>query len=303
MAEKKIILDWGHGGDDPGACAVHMFRNTYPDGYLGLERLPNGMMRVREAEIVAAVGGILKDQLEKTPGMEVVLTRQGREYVSLADRIGIITREKPDAVLSIHANAGGGSGTEAWYQEGDESSKEFALTIMRGFAQWGWLPNRGIKAGSIRTRTNWYTFGSILNDVLLEIAFVDNPEDAAKMLADVFEIAKLLSDTIVEYLKPAVRGSSLPEGPGNLAEFSNTIIAERSQRDGIVGSLSTQVSVLEQRLISQAASYDGIIGDALHQKDVANTLKKHIEAWAWQNGMKDETMAQIQKDVKAELNG
>ena len=79
----RIVLDAGHGGHDPGARA-------------------NGLA---EAELVLDVTLRLRALLEKQPGIEVTLTRDGDQFIPLEERTAIANRQGADLFLSIHANA------------------------------------------------------------------------------------------------------------------------------------------------------------------------------------------------------
>ncbi|HEX5141964.1 MAG TPA: N-acetylmuramoyl-L-alanine amidase, partial [Dehalococcoidia bacterium] len=83
LGAARIVIDPGHGGYDPGAQAG------------GLD----------EASLVLDVALRLERLLLDTPGVEVVLTRRGSEYVSLEERTAIANRANADLFLSIHANA------------------------------------------------------------------------------------------------------------------------------------------------------------------------------------------------------
>jgi N-acetylmuramoyl-L-alanine amidase len=83
LGVSRIVLDAGHGGRDPGARA-------------------NGL---NEAELVLDVTLRLRALLEKQPGIEVTLTREGDVYIPLEERTAIANRTGADLFLSIHANA------------------------------------------------------------------------------------------------------------------------------------------------------------------------------------------------------
>lgn len=83
LGAARIVIDPGHGGHDPGAQAG------------GLD----------EASLVLDIALRLERLLLDTPGVEVVLTRRGSEYVSLEERTAIANRANADLFLSIHANA------------------------------------------------------------------------------------------------------------------------------------------------------------------------------------------------------
>jgi N-acetylmuramoyl-L-alanine amidase len=81
-AIKRIVLDPGHGGQDPGAL---------------------GRRGTREKVVVIDVARRLKKKLEKQ-GFEVILARDSDRFVSLADRSKCGNGRKADLFVSIHAN-------------------------------------------------------------------------------------------------------------------------------------------------------------------------------------------------------
>jgi N-acetylmuramoyl-L-alanine amidase len=83
LGVSRIVLDPGHGGHDPGVRG-------------------NGLS---EAELVLDVTHRLKKLLEKTPGIDVVMTRETDVFIPLEQRTAIANREGADLFLSIHANA------------------------------------------------------------------------------------------------------------------------------------------------------------------------------------------------------
>jgi N-acetylmuramoyl-L-alanine amidase len=80
---RRIVLDAGHGGKDPGAIGV------------------NGL---REAGVVLAIAHEVEQQLTER-GFEVILTRAGDTFLQLGDRTDIANKHDADLFLSIHANA------------------------------------------------------------------------------------------------------------------------------------------------------------------------------------------------------
>jgi N-acetylmuramoyl-L-alanine amidase len=107
---KKIVLDPGHGGKDPGAIGV--------DG-------------VAEKDIVLKVAKKLAAKLRKDLGVQVVLTRKDDRFVSLEDRTGLANAEDADLFISLHMNAsssGEARGVETYYLDNttDEASMRLA---------------------------------------------------------------------------------------------------------------------------------------------------------------------------------
>lgn len=79
----QIVIDPGHGGKDPGARSR-----------TGLE----------EKSVVLDIGKRLKEDLKKE-GIDVIMTRDRDEFISLKGRTEIASRSKADLFVSIHANS------------------------------------------------------------------------------------------------------------------------------------------------------------------------------------------------------
>lgn len=80
---RRIVIDAGHGGKDPGAL---------------------GPEQAREASVVLAISRALRDELQSR-GFEVVMTRDRDVFLTLEARTDVANRRDADLFLSIHANA------------------------------------------------------------------------------------------------------------------------------------------------------------------------------------------------------
>ncbi len=80
---KRIVIDAGHGGNDPGAI---------------------GKSGLREKDVVLDIARRLAGIL-KSSGAEVVMTRSSDRFISLESRVDIANNYKADLFVSIHANA------------------------------------------------------------------------------------------------------------------------------------------------------------------------------------------------------
>lgn len=80
---KKVIIDAGHGGKDPGTI-----------GKSGLE----------EKKVTLDISKRVRKILKRN-GLQVVMTRKKDEFVSLKNRTEISSRERADLFISIHANS------------------------------------------------------------------------------------------------------------------------------------------------------------------------------------------------------
>lgn len=107
-ALRKIVIDPGHGGKDPGAIGV--------DG-------------IAEKDIVLGVARRLADKLNAL-GIDVVLTRKDDRFIPLEERTAIANAESADLFISLHVNASPNPearGVETYYL--DNTTDEAALRM------------------------------------------------------------------------------------------------------------------------------------------------------------------------------
>jgi N-acetylmuramoyl-L-alanine amidase len=93
---KKVVIDAGHGGYDPGAISSS---------------------GIKEKKVTLDIAKRLKNVLE-SKGINVILTRSSDDYISLNRRAQISNRSGADLFISIHVNANKSSqpyGFETYY--------------------------------------------------------------------------------------------------------------------------------------------------------------------------------------------
>lgn len=78
-----VVIDAGHGGEDPGAA---------------------GRGGIIEKRITLAVAKELERQLSETGRYRAILTRSTDKYIKLRERVAIAKRAKADLFISIHAD-------------------------------------------------------------------------------------------------------------------------------------------------------------------------------------------------------
>lgn len=81
---RRVVIDAGHGGSDPGAIG------------------PSGL---REKDVTLAIGKAVAPLVAKELGAEVRLTRASDTFVSLEERAAAANAFEADVFLSIHCNA------------------------------------------------------------------------------------------------------------------------------------------------------------------------------------------------------
>lgn len=79
-----VVLDAGHGGEDPGAI---------------------GARGSREKDITLSIAKKLKAQIDREPNMRAVLTRDGDFFLPLNSRVQKARKVQADLFVSIHADA------------------------------------------------------------------------------------------------------------------------------------------------------------------------------------------------------
>lgn len=94
---RRIVIDPGHGGHDPGAVS------------------PTG---TREKDIVLQIGLNLAQKIREELGIDAVMTRSTDVFIELQERTAIANKVGADLFVSIHANASlnrGANGIETYY--------------------------------------------------------------------------------------------------------------------------------------------------------------------------------------------
>ena len=79
-----IMIDPGHGGEDPGA---------------------HGKYKTREKDIVLKIGRRLKALIDKEPHMKAYMTRNEDVFIPLRVRVAKARKQRADLFVSIHADA------------------------------------------------------------------------------------------------------------------------------------------------------------------------------------------------------
>ena len=162
---KRIVIDPGHGGWDPGAV-----------GYSGVE----------EKEVVLQMGKKLKDLLVQR-GYDVLLTRNRDVFVPLYERARLANKWSADLFISIHANFNYNpriDGT-ATYAHWNSRQKTWALAWYVQDEMVSRIKRRdnGLKAANfvVLRQTN-------MPAILVETAFLSNPKEERLLVKESFQL-------------------------------------------------------------------------------------------------------------------
>ncbi|MBS4024893.1 MAG: N-acetylmuramoyl-L-alanine amidase [Clostridia bacterium] len=155
---KLVVIDPGHGGNDPGAIGVH---------------------GIQEKHVTLAISLELGSMLAKQ-GFKVAYTRTKDVSVTLAQRVTQIDQLKPALAVSVHCNSFWlplANGIETFYHGKKPAGKPLAEQIQGSLIKaFNWT-NRGVKTG------NFYVLREprLQEIVMPEVGFLSNPTEGGAM--------------------------------------------------------------------------------------------------------------------------
>ena len=193
----KICIDPGHGGHDSGAVG--------PAGTL-------------EKDVVLTVAAKLSYFI--TPRHNVFLTHSTDVFRTLRGRAHFANDNNCDLFLSIHANAGGGRGFEAFTSRGQSNSDAWATKFLNDYHED--FPNRpyrkDLQDGDPDKEASFTVLvATSMPAVLFEIGFIDHVEEEQWMVNNTVSIARALA-------KPLVPQTELsPPPPVNDARIDHAV--------------------------------------------------------------------------------
>ena len=202
---RRIVVDAGHGGKDPGAIG------------------PGGTY---EKHVTLALAKRLKKKLEAELGCEVILTRDRDVFLPLEERTAIANKVGADLFISLHANATESHkpyGIETYYLNFSKNDKAAALAarengttlkqvsdlelilfdlmanakinessrlaaeIQKGLVaglsrSYGQIKDLGVRQGPF-----YVLLGATMPSVLIETAFLSNPREEKRLISGTYQ--------------------------------------------------------------------------------------------------------------------
>ena len=174
---RKVFIDPGHGGKDPGAIG-------------------NGM---NEKDIVLEISKMVGNILTQK-GVTVAYSRKDDTYLELSDRANMANNWNASLFVSIHTNAYGSSdayGTECYtYPTAYASNKQLSKNVALALSNKLGLFNRGHKEADFAVLRE-----TTMPAILVETAFITNANDADKLRNRKLEFATEIANEILTYLE------------------------------------------------------------------------------------------------------
>lgn len=178
---KRLVIDLGHGGSDPGAV---------------------GQNKTHEADIVLAIGKILNELL-KSYDLDFKFTRLSDRHISLNERAKIANDFKADYFLSIHINSSKNKsirGVEVWqYSNENDKLNKFSSGVCEDISKIFNIKNRGVKLSkelSVLKNTK-------MPASLIEVDFISNidAEQDLKVSDNIKVIALAIRNNLIKLLE------------------------------------------------------------------------------------------------------
>jgi len=176
-----VVVDPGHGGQDPGAI---------------------GIGGLREKDVILPIALEVARLLERQ-GVNAVLTRADDRFVDLAPRVALAEAARATLFVSIHANAISLSrpdvnGLETYYAPGSSSGARLAQTIHSSILRTVRVRDRGVR------QARFYVLRKTsMPATLVEVGFVTGREDAANLRSVIYrgQLAQAIAEGILRYVQ------------------------------------------------------------------------------------------------------
>lgn len=155
-----IVIDPGHGGEDPGSIGPH---------------------RNYEKNATLSIGKKLARSLNAVPGIHTRLTRAGDYYVTLDKRVAIARKNNADLLISVHADAFTSPqprGASVFVLNTRRANTEIARWVENKERQSELLGGTGVAfSGAIQDKN--------VNQTLLDLQFSHSQKEGYKLATDV----------------------------------------------------------------------------------------------------------------------
>jgi N-acetylmuramoyl-L-alanine amidase len=203
-SETVIVLDAGHGGNDPGAVRGD----------------------VQEKEVTMAITAKLKKVLEGK-GARIVMTRSDDTFVSLEDRAKITNTVMPNLFLSVHINSLESTsniyGIETYFQT--DQSRPLANRVHQSLVSGLSAPDRNVR------KARFYVINHTpVPAILAEVGYITNKAERDRLISSDYQqkVASALARGVMLYLQD-VKSQSDFANNANSAVSSTSAVGKSSK--------------------------------------------------------------------------
>ncbi|MFS2004784.1 N-acetylmuramoyl-L-alanine amidase [Duganella sp. CT11-25] len=180
-----VVLDPGHGGEDPGA---------------------SGKNGSREKDIVLSIAKRLKARIEEYPNMRVMLTRDGDYFVPLGTRVEKARKVQADLFVSIHA--------DAFVQPSARGSSVFVLSEKGASSTAArWLADKENLAdtiGGVNVKSHDKQLASVLFDLSTTAQINDSMKLGSSVLGEIGGINRLHKGSVEQAGFAVLKAPDIP---------------------------------------------------------------------------------------------
>ncbi|MDR0883037.1 MAG: N-acetylmuramoyl-L-alanine amidase [Oscillospiraceae bacterium] len=182
----RIAVIAGHGGNTGAHVGADLSTAIWEDA--------------KNLEIALAANEELRAR-----GYDTKMNRTNNAISTKEEKLKMFKEYKPDVLLEFHHNISGtgkAEGLEVWYDSGNAKGQKLAELLAPRLAASVGLKNRGAKGDDYAPQGSFYIVGSFPVALLIECAFLDNPNDLTKLntAAKRTKFAKAAADVVDEYL-------------------------------------------------------------------------------------------------------
>lgn len=193
-SEVQVVIDAGHGGEDPGKVGVN---------------------DVLEKDLNLQIAQKVKKHLEEA-GISVAMTREddigfyedgvaNKKLADMQKRVALINETNPKVTVSIHQNSYTDSsvkGAQVFYHTGSKEGEAFALLMQEELRAIDEDNQRQIKGDS----TYYMLKQTQVPTIIVECGFLSNYEEAEKLTREDYQnaVAQAISSGIIKWLDKSV---------------------------------------------------------------------------------------------------
>ena len=287
----KVVLDAGHGGEDPGA-------------------IKNG---IKEKDIVLDVVLKIGKILEKNNSIEVVYTRKTDVFIGLRERANIANKAKANLFISVHCNgvkSTAARGTETFvmgmsrtdtnldiakkengviflekdynekYKGFDPNNPETLLGLkilqeefldqsisLASEIETNFVKNNNRFSRGVKQQPIWVLDATVMPGVLIELGFVSHPVEGKYLSSEKGkqEMSESISNAILTYKNNFFNTNSIAEietvvGTKTSSDTKSNINTESNHSKSVKTYYKVQISASTRKLETKPSNFKGLKG-------------------------------------------